>query len=85
MWRVPDPESTRSESRLYSFWIQLISQATGVWVYCTPKRTRRPPESLPTPRRRNNRLDGATVENDRKRENIEDAGVMMPGPGGVLA
>jgi hypothetical protein len=31
-WRVPDTESTRIWSRVVVFWIQLISQATGVWV-----------------------------------------------------
>jgi hypothetical protein len=33
----------------------------------------------------NPRLRGYCPKSDRKRENIEDAGVLMPGPGGVLA
>ena len=32
-WRVPDTESTRFWSRVGVIQIQLISQATGVWVH----------------------------------------------------
>ena len=32
-WRVPVTESTRFQSRVCLIQIQLISQATGVWVH----------------------------------------------------